>query len=188
MKDQESFSADAHTETQWVVITGAPCCGKSTLIQGLRSAGHDVCEEAAERYVLSQRRIGKTTAQIIEDRRALITAITRLSLDQEMMLPKKKRIFLDRSAFDTVAYCAVFGEPIPHQEEIFRHRYAAVFVLDRVQLTEDRLEREEEAAALDRALQEQYVMSGHIVVRVPVLYIADRLRFVLSHLPSLSHE
>ncbi len=174
--------------TDWIVLTGAPCAGKTSIIKELQKLGHQICNEAAEKYILSQRSTGKTTAEIIQNRHFLISEITRTALEQEAALKPTSRIFLDRSSFDTVAYCEVFGETIPYQKDLFRRRYAGIFHLDRLPLQEDRLEQETEASLLDASTYQNYIKNGYRVIKVPILAFHDRVQFILDHLSDLTDE
>jgi len=66
----------------------------------------------------------------------------------------------------------------------FHHRYASVFILDRLPLQLDgaRIEDDAYTVLLDEWLVRDYSALGYRVVRVPVLPPQERLAFVLEKL------
>jgi predicted ATPase len=66
----------------------------------------------------------------------------------------------------------------------FHHRYASVFVLDRLSFQHDGLREEVDVSAsfLDEWLARDYGALGYDVVRVPVLPPQERIAFVLETL------
>jgi predicted ATPase len=73
-------------------------------------------------------------------------------------------------------------------QECFHHRYASVFILDRLPVQRSTpLGPEDETAAgfLDEWLARDYSFLGYGVVRVPVLSPKERLAFVLERLAEL---
>jgi predicted ATPase len=68
--------------------------------------------------------------------------------------------------------------------ECFHHRYASVFLLDRLPFLQNgaRIEDDVIAVLLDEWLARDYSAFGYCVVRVPVLSPQERLAFVLEKL------
>jgi predicted ATPase len=68
--------------------------------------------------------------------------------------------------------------------EVILHRYASVFILDRLpfQLNGARIEDDAYTVLLDEWLARDYSALGYSVVRVPVLPPEERLAFVLERL------
>jgi len=54
-------------QTNWHVITGAPCSGKTSVICELERLGHPVVHEAARAYIDKELEKGKTMARIKAD-------------------------------------------------------------------------------------------------------------------------
>jgi predicted ATPase len=93
--------------------------------------------------------------------------------------------FLDRAFPDAHAYFRVVG--LDSNEillECFHHRYASVFLLDRLPLRQDGVSTEDDAIAgsLDERLARDYSALGYRVARVPVMSPEERLAFVLERL------
>jgi predicted ATPase len=94
--------------------------------------------------------------------------------------------FLDRALPDSITFHRVF-RPNPNEilSECFHHRYASVFILDRLPVQgSSPLGPEDDAAAgfLDEWLASDYGSLGYRIVRVPVLSPKERLAFVLERL------
>ena len=102
-----------------------------------------------------------------------------------MELQPTEFAFLDRGVPDCLAWCRAYGlNPNEILPKCFRHRYASVFVLDRLPVQGDGLRPEDEALAafLDEWIPRDYSALGYRVVRVPVLPLQGRVGFVLERL------
>ena len=93
--------------------------------------------------------------------------------------------FLDRALPDYLWSWRLFGlDPNELLAQCFHHRYASVFILDRLPLQLDgaRIEDNDYTVLLDKALVRDYSALGYCIVRVPVLSPQERLAFVLERL------
>ena len=184
--DPALVSTPFAVQTSWHVITGAPCSGKSTLIDLLAGRGFETLPEIGRTYVEREMAKGRTGDEIFADGASLVRGILALQLRAEQSLPANKVAFLDRAFPDGLAYSRVHGlDPGEFLPQCFCHRYASVFVLDRLPIQHDgvRHEDDETAAFIDVWLSRDYGALGYNVVRVPVLPPAERLAFVLERLP-----
>ena len=93
-------------------------------------------------------------------------------------------LFLDGALPSSLAYYRVFGlDPNEILQDCFRHRYAAVFILDPLpfQLDDERVEKiASHAAYIDEWQSRDYRALRYNIVRVPVLPPQERLAFVLE--------
>ena len=90
--------------------------------------------------------------------------------------------FLDGAVPGCLAWYRVFGlNPNGIFPECFHHRYAAVFILDRLPLQLDGLRFKDAAHTgfLDEWHHQGYCALGYSVVRIPVLLPEEHLTFVL---------
>eukprot|EP01134_Creolimax_fragrantissima_P005344 CFRG5344T1 len=63
--DDEILSTPfVHSLERWVVITGAPCSGKSTLLEALRRRGHYTIPEASRIYTNAALKKGLTVQEV----------------------------------------------------------------------------------------------------------------------------
>jgi predicted ATPase len=161
-----------------IVLTGGPCCGKTTTINALRAKGHRVMDEAA-RLVLEEG-VYHPSKNVLEFQEAIL----RKQIESEQTLDSLA--FLDRGAIDGVAYSLFFTNQIP---EFFNQhnligRYDQVFLLDRFPLQQDgtRVESsDEEAQKIHDIIHRTYINHGYRPIKVPILPIEDRVNFILDY-------
>jgi predicted ATPase len=171
--------------TRWQVITGAPCSGKTTLIEALADRGHRVVPETARAYIDRCLAQGMTLSQIKADPLRFEQKILLDKVALESSLPKDQLIFMDRAIPDSVAYYRFEGldpaEPLRYSRAV---RYETVFLLDRLEFEPDavRSEDADDAARLEALLAECYGRLGYAVVSVPVMKIDERIGFISRHL------
>ena len=123
--------------------------------------------------------------EMLENEAALERVLIDLQLRIEGGLRAIDVLFLDRALPDCLAFCRVVGlNPNEILAECFHHRYASIFVLDRLPIQQDGLRIQDEALAafLDEWIARDYSALGYSVVRVPVLSHEERLAFVLETL------
>jgi len=183
--DGDLLSTPFGVQTNWHVITGAPCSGKTTLIDQLADKGFRTVPEAGRQYVEREMTRGRTIDQIRENEATFARVIGDLQLRIESRLRANDVTFLDRAFPDCLAFHRVCGlNPNQILAECFHHPYASVFVLDRLHLQQDGVRTEDDATAglLDEWLARDYSALGYGVVRVPVMSPEERLAFVLESL------
>lgn len=208
--DPELLCTPFAVQTNWHVITGAPSCGKTTLIDGLAAEGFRTVAETARQYLESEVAKGHTIAEIRADWAFFQRHLTDLQRRTEDGLSARDVLFLDRGLPDTLAFCRLAGlNPNEFLAECFRHRYASVFLLDPLPFQLDGMRdlllydqsgrrhldplpfpldgmRMENDAVIADYLDEwharDYRALGYEVLRVPVLPPQERLAFVLDRL------
>jgi predicted ATPase len=184
--DPHLLSTPFRVQTNWHVITGAPSCGKTTLIDQLANQGFQTVPETARLYIEREMAKGRTIHPIRANAAALQRSIKDMQLSIEGGLRANDVLFLDGAVPGSLAWYRVFGlNPNEILLECFHHRYASVFILDPLPFQPDD-QRVEEIAAIAGYLDEwhtrDYSALGYRVVRVPVLPPEERLAFVLERL------
>ncbi len=177
------------TDSQFVVMTGGPLSGKTSLLDAL---GVPYQHEAARAYLERGLAAGKTKHQLRGDEAAFQQALIDIKLEIERAYPKEQLRFFDRAMPDSITYARASGlDPTPIFAACKRVRYAVVFLFDLLPaddiaalLTADpvRTENPEMRRLLDEYLEKDYVLLGYDVQRVPVMPIAERKAFVLDFL------
>ena len=170
--------------TNWHVITGAPCSGKTSVINALEQRGYRVVHEVSRAYIDSELQKGKQLAQIKSDIFAFEQHILNEKVRISALLPENEMIFLDRGVPDSIAYFRADGiESEAPLEKSLQVRYKAIFYLKRLKFQKDpvRSEDDREADRLGRLLKEAYRMLEYDIVSVPLLPVEDRVRFILQH-------
>ena len=182
--DRELLSTPFRVQTNWHVITGAPCSGKTTLIGQLAGGGYRTVPESARLYIEQEMAGGQTIHPILEDGAALQRGIAEMQLRIEGELRAEDFAFLDSAVPTSLAWYRAYGlDPNELLRECFHHQYASVFLLEPLPFQPDE-ERVEEVAALaaylDGWLARDFRALGYRVVRVPALPPEERLAFLLE--------
>ena len=183
--DPDLLSTPFGVQTNWHVITGAPCCGKTTLIDQLADKGFQTVPETARLYIEGEMAKGRTIHEIRENGAALEHGLIDMQLRIEDGLRAIEVVFLDRGVPDSLAWRRLAGlNPNEILLECFHHRYASVFILDPLPYQENgaRFEDTSIVGYLDEWHARDYSALGYNVVRVPVLAREERLAFVLERL------
>ena len=182
--DPDLLSTPFRVQTNWHVITGAACSGKTTLIDLLADKGFQTVPEIARQYIDREMARGRTLDEIFEDV-ATEPAIEDMQLRIEHGLRAIDVVFLDRALPDPLTFRRLAGlNPNELLADCFHHRYASIFVLDRLPFQQNgaRIEDDANAGLLDEWLARDYSALGYCIVRVPALSIKDRLAFILERL------
>jgi predicted ATPase len=183
--DSELLSTPFGVQTNWHVITGAPCSGKTTLIGELADRGFRTVPESGRAYVKREMAKGRTTDELLRNGNILQRGVLGLQLRSERRLPVNEVAFLDGGSPSCLTYFRVMGlNPNAILAECFHHRYASVYLLDRLPFQQDGVRFEDDATAglIDEWLCRDYSALGYRVVRVPVLPVKGRLTFILETL------
>jgi predicted ATPase len=170
--------------SNWHVITGAPCSGKTAVIQMLADQGHRTVAEVARSYIDDQLAQGKSLATIKADPMIFERHILMEKVGIERCLPKKETIFLDRAIPDSIAYYQLEGlDPAEPMQQSRFVRYKTIFLFEALPFEKDAVRTEDQVRAqrIEALLSKAYRGLGYSIVRVPVLSIARRMAFVLSH-------
>jgi predicted ATPase len=172
-------------KTEWIVITGAPCSGKTSVVASLENRGYRVVHEAARAYIDEMLKSGKSLQEIKADPLTFEKTILYRKLSIEAALPANETVFLDRGIPDSIAYYKSasldFSEPLEKSRGI---RYRKIFHFQRLHFEKDHVRAEDKRMAenLDRLLKKSYEMLGYPVIHVPVLTIEQRVEFILERL------
>jgi predicted ATPase len=184
--EPDLLSTPFRTQTNWHVITGAACSGKTTIIDLLAGRGFKTVPEAARQYFDREIAKGRTIEEIREDQAALTIQVYEIMLKQEGELRPSEVSFLDRALPDAPAFYRYAGmNPNDILSDCFQYRYASVFLLKRLRYQRDgvRVADDATAAYFEKWTLRDYLALGYNVVSVPVLPPDERLAFILERLP-----
>ena len=171
--------------TNWYVITGAPCSGKTTVINQLEQRGYAVVHEVARAYIDAELAKGKTLEQIKADEWAFERYILISKVKLEAQLKRKDIIFFDRAVPDSIAYYRLCGLDPTEPRQLSRAiRYQKIFLFERLKFLADPVRSEDEKTAdrLKYLIEESYQSLGYDLIVVPVGSVEDRTEFILTHL------
>ena len=172
-----------------IVITGGPGSGKTTLIEALEAAGFARTHEAGRGIIQDQSAIG---GEALPWRDPLAFAEQMLAWDMRSYRMARARggaVFCDRGIPDTIGYLRLMQLRVPaHMEkaaEIFRyHRRVFIAPPWREIFTQDAERRQDfaEAERTYQAMAETYTRLGYELVALPLVSVADRVRFVIGEI------
>ena len=183
--DRALLSTPFRIQTKWHVITGASSSGKTTLINLLTTKGFHTVPEAGRQYFERELAKGRTIDEIRKDRATMTCQIYAMWIKQESGLGDAEALFLDRGLPDSLAFYRFAGlDPNEILPDCFQHRYASVFILNRLPYQQDGIRGGDDASAayFDSWMERDYNTLGYNVVRVPVLSPEERLAFIIDGL------
>ena len=183
--DPDLLSAPFNVQTNWCVITGASCSGKTTLVKLLANKGFQTVPEAGREFFERESAKGRTIQGIREDQATFTRQVYDIMVEHESKLRATELNFLDRALPDGFAFYRLAGlNPNEILPDCFQHRYASVFLLNRLPYQKDgiRVADDDTAAYLESWTLRDYDALGYKVIRVPVLSPEERLELVLERL------
>lgn len=172
--------------TNWNVITGGPCTGKTTVINLLSELGYKTTIEHARHYIDTQKDRGRTTEEIRQNKLEFQRGVMEMQIEEEASLNPADQVFLDRALPDAIAYYRFLDLKLDQRllEQCNLYCYNKVFVLDRLPLINDyaRLEDEDEQIRIHQLIIEVYQSYPCPVVFVPVMEPNKRVDYILNEL------
>lgn len=173
-------------QTNWIVITGGPSSGKSTLIEHFKSNGYSVVPESARILIDKEIAKGKTLQEIRSDEKEFQRKILQMKMKLEEQLSPQQLTFFDRGIPDSVAYYQICGGDRGDMDSVLqacqKRRYKKVFLLEQVPFQNDYAQTEDQkrAQTISKLLYEAYTDLGYDVIKVPLFPIKERAEIILS--------
>jgi predicted ATPase len=171
--------------TNWIVITGPPSSGKTSLINQLEQKGHLVCPEVAREIILYSMHSVDLKHRFARDSLALQREILSITLKREHMLSAEQQIFFDRGTPDSIAYFQLHGFDIePALKASHFRRYAKVFYCEGLPVVDDglRLEDDKIAKEIGQKIIDAYTLMKYPLIFLPPVSIDKRLKIILNEL------
>jgi len=175
--------------TRWCVITGAPCSGKTTVLEALEQMGFKWIPEAARLYIDAELAKGRSIEEIRRDEATFQRGLVATKARIESELAPNETVFLDRAMPDSLTYYRVARlDPAEVFEISKRFRYHRVFIFDRLPFEQDgaRTETAESSVFLDKQLEIDYHELGYDVARIPVATVQERVQLILDSIENQS--
>lgn len=180
------YSAHKEIITNWNVITGGPCTGKTTVVNLLAERGYKTTIEHARHYIDTQKIKGRTVEEVRQNKKEFQLSVLNMQIEEEGTLDVNEIVFLDRALPDTMAYYQFLGLEYDGRlvEQCNKYCYKNVFILARLPLTNDyaRLEDEAEQFRIHNFIIKVYQSFPCPIFHVPILPPAERVDFILKHL------
>ncbi|MFN2139992.1 MAG: AAA family ATPase [Candidatus Promineifilaceae bacterium] len=180
--DTDLLAVPYTVQTRWHVLTGAACTGKTTMINQLASLGFETVPETARIHIDRELAKGRAFEDMFGNAADEIM-ITEMQNGIECGLRAEDVVFLDRALPDSITFYRFCGidpnEILPYCRQ---HRYATVFILDRLPFCQDgaRLDHDPTSELLDEWLERDYRTLRYDVVRLPVMGREERLAYLLE--------
>ncbi len=173
-------------KTNWYVLTGGPCSGKSKVLEYLESQGYNISKEVARTLMDEGIEKGKTVEEIKKDETKFQNDILNLKIKLENKLDPKQTIFLDRGIPDSIVYFKESGlDTDIAVKESGKKRYKKVFFLKQPHIKNDyaRTEDVKTSKRISKLLFEVYTDLGYDLITVPVTKtIKEKAKFILNNL------
>ncbi len=174
------------TQTNWRVITGGPCTGKTTMVNMLAEQGYKTTIEHARHYIDTQREKGETVEEIRANKKQFQEGVLDMQIEEEKGLNPKDMVFLDRALPDAKAYYEFlkleYDSKLLEAMELFC--YKKIFILERLPLINDYARREDKAEQIriHNLIVKVYQSLPCPTVFVPVLQPEERVNFILENI------
>jgi predicted ATPase len=169
-------------DTNWYVITGPPCSGKTTLIKSLADAGFLTNPDISRRIIENLLATGQTLPEIYEKAELLQQNILIEMLANADTLNPSDLIFHDYSFPDNLPYLQLLGLEIKpeFQKAASLYKYKAIFICKPLDLESDgvRIESHKHQLFLYGAILACYQNLGYTVYDLPVVSVKERLQII----------
>jgi predicted ATPase len=177
------------TTDRFVIVTGGPGAGKTTLIDALEDAGYARTIEAGRAVIQDQRAKGGH-ALPWDDSAAFAEEMLAWDIGSYRAAETVSGIvFFDRGIPDIVGYLKLIGAPVPPKLEdaatTYRYHDRAFITPPWREIYQQDSERKQdfdEAIRTYDALVATYTAYGYTLIELPFAPIAERVRFVFEML------
>lgn len=169
--------------TEWVVITGPPSSGKTTLLELLADAGHATSADSTRQLIADVVASGRDAEEFrfADD---FQPRVLEAMLAAEQRLAPDDIVFLEYGLPCNVAFHRTESLPLTPglADAASAHGYAAVFILEPVgwEADAERVEDERYQQAVHGHMFDVYRELGYTPVAVPAVSPEERLEFVLA--------
>lgn len=177
-------------KTNWYVITGAPCSGKTTLINHLAEQGYTIASEVARDYIEGLLSHNDTLETLKKNNRALQRSILALALKRERHLSPEQLIFFDRGTADSLGYFNFYKLDTQQMKHgCQRLRYKKIFFCQPLAVIQDkiRVEDSEMAKKIGMHIYQAYLNLGYELIELPAIPIEERVQLILAHIVLGAH-
>lgn len=167
-------------QTNWLVITGPPSSGKTTIIDSLRGRGFLVCKDPAreviETFLNSSKFMDEYSKQLL---------IVEKMLSHYSAYSKNDVVFLDYGMPDNLVFQSLSGFQLETAKMASRViRYKEVFLLEPLPYKEDGIRNVDvgKQNIIFDNIKLKYEEYGYKPIIIPVSNIASRLNKITSYL------
>lgn len=183
---------NTNASERFVVITGGPGAGKSTLIAALGRNGFASVPEAARAIIRDQVAIGGPARPMGNSMLQAEIDLAWQMRSYRQATDKTGTVFFDRGVPDVIGHYLMLGQAVPPHVStaagLFRYHtrvfvappWPQIYVHD-----EERTQNFDHAVRAHDATVDAYTSQGYQLITLPRTSVDDRLRFVLRHLDTV---
>ncbi len=171
-----------------IILTGAPCTGKTSLINELLANGYN-CTEEFSRKIIKKEMSKKSNALPWKD---LLSFSQKLVKYREKTFLENKNnelCFFDRSIIDIIAYLKIENIDIPRNilEMTNKYRYYKTVFFAPVwkeifKKDKERKENLKQAIIIEKYLLGEYKKANYKIVFLPKISIKERINFIFENI------
>jgi predicted ATPase len=176
------------THDNFIVLTGPPGSGKSSLLTALQARGYPVVPEPARRIIAAQRSIEGNGVSDRDVRLFIELLLSHAIEDYQRSGDAAAPVFYDRGIPDVSGYAATFGfdhPPARNAARLYRYNrtvffapaWEAIFTND-----DERTLSFPMTQQFGDDLRAAYEQSGYDVVDLPLVSVEERAQFILRHI------
>ncbi len=170
---------------QRIIITGAPCTGKTSILQTLAAKGYSTFKEVAREIIKQELQKGSDILPW-QNLNAFSKTVLPLQIENHQKAIQGLN-FYDRGIPDIAAYQQKSNQPIfdELQKAIEQHRYhEKVFITppwkEIYHNDTERKESFEQAMKIHYHLEKIYLKHGYLLLEIPLLEKEERVEFILK--------
>ncbi|MFW0717396.1 AAA family ATPase [Pedobacter sp. N23S346] len=176
--------------TNWVVITGAPSSGKTTLIEKLKELGYATCSDISRELIENRLNTGMTLEEIYRDEHAFQSEILAEMINKLQTIPSGKLVFHDYCIPDNIPFLKMLEIPVTDEFRLSSklYRFKKVFICEPFSLEIDGIRREssKDQLFLDMEIENIYEELGYSVIRLPATDVNERIRTIQANVSQLA--
>jgi predicted ATPase len=192
LSEENLYLCSSEEPARWIVITGGPGVGKTSIVKHYEVNGYHVVHEAAT-DIIRQRLAEKVEEPWNHPDFNHRVVSLQLSRQAEACAKKTGLVFFDRSPVDTLSYCVLQKDKVHHEkvEKVVQSLvdkqsfHPKVFLIENLGACENneiRPESLEEALRIEKEIEAHYRKYNFEVIRIPYASVAERARLILQHL------
>jgi predicted ATPase len=172
----------AALETQWVVISGPPSSGKSTLISHFAGEGCPVVPDISRIFFAELMAQGKSNIEARDNPETVQDEIFRRTFEAALRLEPDRIAFFDFGIPDIMAYSKIDKVRIPQEmaQAVELLRYKEVFICEPLPYENDGLRTKDSKFQqhVYGVMKEIYENLGYRLTVLPAVSVHDRLEII----------
>ena len=176
--------------TNWIVITGAPCSGKTKVLERLSFLGYKVYPEISRILIDNLASNNVNIEDYIANKVNLENDILSLKLQLEKRTNEKEIYFFDRGMIDSYAFMKYYNVNMSNFETFLSHRYKHIFFLESVpyEIDKYRFEKKEQIEQISSEIRQAYKKYNYPIIDIPLLPIDKRVELIINKIYKYAYQ